>query len=72
MLPARGVRRNHLDIVEKLNTPTAVVLVLAFFLIVDSFLFYRYQQNLPTAVNYAAAQSTTLVDTFTIKGMPLQ
>ena len=33
---------------ERLNSPIAVLVILAFFLIVDGFLLYRYQQSLQT------------------------
>ncbi len=34
---------------DRLNSPTAVLVVFALFLIMDGLLLYRYQQSLPTA-----------------------
>ncbi len=48
--------------IEKLNTPVAVFLVLAVFLILDGFLFYRYQQSLrstESGTNYAQTEEVT-------------
>ena len=42
-----------MSLLEKLNSPLVVVLVLAVFLILDGFLFYRYQQSLRSMQNDA-------------------
>ena len=42
-----------MSLLEKLNSPLVVVLVLAVFLILDGFLFYRYQSSLRSAQNDA-------------------
>ena len=42
-----------MSLLEKLNSPWVVVLVLAVFLILDGFLFYRYQQSLRSMQNDA-------------------
>jgi hypothetical protein len=44
-------------LLEKLNRPTAVAVVLVAFLIVDGLLFYRYQQSLHSAANDAAVNA---------------
>ncbi len=49
----------------KLSLPLIFVMMLAFFLIVDGFLFYRYQQNLPTTSNDTAAQAPGGIDATT-------
>src|SRR5215218_6926236 len=36
------------SLLERLNSPVAVLVVLVLFLVVDGFLFYRYQQSLQT------------------------
>ena len=41
---------------EKLNTPVAVLVVLVLFLAADGFLFYRYQQTLRDTESAAATQ----------------
>jgi hypothetical protein len=38
---------------EKLNTPVAVLVVVAIFLTIDGFLLYGYQQSLPSGENIA-------------------
>jgi hypothetical protein len=44
-----------MSLLEKLNSPLVVVLVLAVFLILDGFLFYRYQQSLESMQNAATS-----------------
>lgn len=51
-------------VLGKLNTLGTVVVVLAIFLVVNGFLFYRYQQKLPNAGNDTA----TLEETAAIAG----
>lgn len=41
--------------IEKLNTPVATVVVLVLVLVVNGFLFYRYQQSLRSPANFGAA-----------------
>ncbi len=43
--------------IEKLNTPVAVVVVLAIFLALDGFLLYRYQQSLPSGKQVATTNT---------------
>jgi Domain of unknown function (DUF4115) len=43
---------------EKLTTPIAVVVVLVFFLVVDGFLFYRYQQSLTESLGTVYTTTT--------------
>jgi hypothetical protein len=52
---------------KKLNTPVAVVVILVLFLVVDGFLFYRYQQLLPSPESIAAAQPNSEVDLLSAK-----
>lgn len=53
------------EFIEKLNTPGAVVIVVLFFLALDGFLLYRYQQNFPPAGSGLTAfeETATTVDT---------
>ena len=44
-------------LLERLNTPKAVAVVLVLFLSLDSFLFYRYQQALQSAAYEEASPS---------------
>jgi len=43
------VYRSVVDFLEKLNRPRALIIVLALFLSVKGFLFYRYQQLMQSA-----------------------
>jgi hypothetical protein len=45
---------------EKLNTPMTVAVVLVLFLVVDGFLFYRYQASIPDTDNVTATQPETV------------
>jgi hypothetical protein len=47
MYARREASHKHVSLIEKLNTPFAVVLVLVFFIALDGLLFYLYQQKLP-------------------------
>ena len=51
-LSKRG-RLSVVKVFEKLNTPTALVVVLVLFLVVDGFLFYRYWLTTETAASSA-------------------
>ena len=51
-----------IGVFEKLNTPVAVVVTLVLFLIVNGFLFYRYQQLLPSPESIAATQPSSEVN----------
>ena len=47
-----------MKLIEKLNTPVAVVVVFAIFLTVDGFLFYRFQErSLPSEEDAGAADT---------------
>ena len=47
MYARREASHKHVSLIEKLNTPFAVVLVLVFFIALNGLLFYLYQQKLP-------------------------
>lgn len=42
---------------EKLNTPVAAVVALAIFLVLDGFLWYRYQQPSPSGEHVATTNT---------------
>ena len=43
----READHKHISLIEKLNTPFTVILILVFFIALDGLLFYLYQQKLP-------------------------
>ncbi len=45
---------------EKINNPITVAVVLVLFLVVDGFLFYRYQASIPDPGNVTATQPETV------------